>query len=79
MLTGAAGGAAVAELSHHDVGRGAAIGVLGAGARERIKQQKAAAAQQQQQQAKQQQLAQQKGLNDRAFAACMEGRGYVLK
>jgi hypothetical protein len=79
VLTGAAGGAAVAELSHHDVGRGAAIGVLGAGARERIKQQKAAVAQQQQQQAKQQQLAQQKGLNDRAFAACMEGRGYVLK
>jgi hypothetical protein len=79
MLAGAAGGAAVAEISHHDVGRGAAIGVLGAGARERMKQQKTAAAQQQQQQAKQQQQAQLKAVNDRAFAACMEGRGYVLK
>lgn len=83
MLKGAAGGAAIAELSHHDVGRGAAIGLLGAGARERIKQQKVAAAQQQQQQqqqqARQQQLAQQKGVHDRAFAACMEGRAYVLK
>jgi hypothetical protein len=79
MVQGAAGGAAIAELSHHDVGRGAAIGVLGAGARERMKQQKAAAAQQQQQQARQQQQAQQRAVHDRAFAACMEGRGYVIK
>ncbi|NRF67325.1 hypothetical protein HLB44_10045 [Aquincola sp. S2] len=86
MAMGAAGGAAVAELADRDAGKGAAVGVLGAGLRQRAKQQQAMSAQQQQQQAQQQQVqqqqtarAQQRGLYDRGFAACMEGRGYVVK
>jgi hypothetical protein len=72
MFKGAAGGAAVAELSGRDVGKGAAAGVLGAAVRGRIQQQQAAGQQKQQQQA-------QRATFDRAFGACMEGRGYVVK
>ncbi len=81
MVKGAARGAAVAELSHHDAGRGAAIGVLGSGVMERVKQQKAAQAQAGQQQAAAAQAAagQQRMAYSRGFAACMEGRGYVVK
>jgi regulator of replication initiation timing len=77
----------VAELTHGDAGKGAAIGVVGAGLRERIQQQQAQqqkqAQQQQQQQAQQQQQqaarAQHRSAFERGFAACMEARGYVLK
>ncbi len=90
MVKGAAGGAAVAELTNGDAGKGAAVGVLGAAMRERMKQQQAAQAKQQQaaqqQQAQQQQLAQQQALRaqqragfERGFAACMEARGFVVK
>lgn len=87
MVKGAAGGAAVAELTQGDAGKGAAIGVVGAGLRERIRQQQAQqqkqAQQQQQQQAQQQQQqaarAQHQSAFERGFAACMEARGYVLK
>jgi hypothetical protein len=94
MARGAAGGAAIAELSNHDVGRGAAIGVLGVGARERMKaaqaqqaaSQKAAAQQAGAQQAAAQQAAAQQAAGDqkrstygRAYSACLEARGYVLK
>ena len=86
MVKGAAGGAAVAELSDRSAGKGAAVGVLGAAMRERAKQQQAAQstqqqAAQQQQQAAQQQAAgrQQRATYDRAFGACMEARGYSVK
>jgi hypothetical protein len=87
MVKGAAGGAAVAELTQGDAGKGAAIGVVGAGLRERIQQRQAQqqkqAQQQQQQQALQQQQvaarAQHQSAFERGFAACMEARGYVLK
>jgi hypothetical protein len=94
MVKGAAGGAAVAELADRDTGKGAAVGVLGAAVRERMKQQQqqqqqqGAQAQQQQQVLQQQALqlaqqqsarAQQRATFDRAFAACLEGRGYVVK
>jgi hypothetical protein len=89
MVKGAAGGAAVAELTHGDTGKGAAVGVLGAGLRERMKQQQqqqqqpSQQAQQQQQQLLQQQQqaarAQQRATFERGFAACMEARGYVVK
>jgi hypothetical protein len=90
MVKGAAGGAAVAELADRDAGKGAAVGVLGAAMRERMKQQQ----QQQSAQAQQQQLAQQqarlaaqqqqvraqqRSAFDRGFAACLEARGYVVK
>jgi hypothetical protein len=77
MARGAAGGAAVAELTHGDAGRGAAVGVLGAAMRDHMKQQQAR--QQQQQQQAQAAGTQQRATFDRAFGACMEGRGYVVK
>jgi hypothetical protein len=73
MARGAAGGAAIAAISDHDPAGGAAAGALGAAMRARMKERQAA---QQQQQAAQ---AQQKAGYDRAFKACMEGRGYVLR
>jgi hypothetical protein len=86
-VRGAAGGAAVAELADKDAGKGAAVGVLGAGLRQiaqRQQQQQHALSAQQQQQAQQQALqqaarAQQRSVYDRGFAACMEARGYVTK
>jgi hypothetical protein len=79
MVRGAAGGAAVAELTHHDAGRGAAIGVVGAAARERMKE--AQANQARQQQASQQQAiaAEKRATYERAFGVCMQARGYAVK
>ncbi|MBI5716769.1 MAG: hypothetical protein HZC37_03685 [Burkholderiales bacterium] len=92
MAIGAMGAAAVAELTHHDAGRAAAVGALGGGLAQRIRQQQAAqaqpSAQQQQQQQQQQALAmqqqqamrqQQRSTYERAMAACLEGRGYTVK
>jgi hypothetical protein len=83
MVGGAAGGAAIAELTHHDPGRGAAIGVIGGGMLAHAKQQQAAQMKQQQaqQQAAQQQQArgQQRATYDRALGACMEARGYTVR
>ena len=87
MARGAAGGAAVAELTHGDAGKGAAVGVLGAAMSDHMKQQQQQQAKQQQAaQQQQQQRAQQQAVNtqqratfERAFGACMEGRGYVVK
>jgi hypothetical protein len=87
MAAGAMGGAAVAELSHHDAGRGAAIGALGAAAVGRMKeaqarQQQQAQQQQQQQQQVQQQAAarqSQRSVYERAFGACLEARGYTVR
>ncbi|WP_280155502.1 hypothetical protein [Piscinibacter sp. XHJ-5] len=79
MVRGAAGGAAVAELSHHDAGRGAAVGVLGSTVMQRAKERQAAQSGQQQmaeQQAAREQL---RAIYGRAFAACLEARGYVVK
>lgn len=90
LVKSAAVGAAVGEIAHNDAGRGAAVGVLGGAVLQGVKQRQAAQAQQAQQQqaqaqqqqaAKQQQAAlnQQKATFERAFSACMEARGYVLK
>jgi hypothetical protein len=87
MAAGAMGGAAVAELTHHDAGRGAAAGALGGAVFQRVKQQQAAQAQQAKQQAAQQQAtqqqaaarSQQRATYERAMGACMEGRGYTVK
>lgn len=78
MAGGAIGGAAIAELTHSDAGRGAAIGALGGGLAQRLKQQQATQARQQQAGAQQAQRAQAKAVYDRAFGACMQARGYVL-
>lgn len=79
MAGGALGGAAIAELTHADAGRGAAIGALGGGLAQRMKQQQATQARQQQAGTQQAQRAQAKSLYDRAYGACLEARGYVLK
>jgi hypothetical protein len=88
MAAGAMGGAAIAELTHHDAGRGAAAGVLGGAVIQRVKQGQAAQQQQARQQAAQQQQAmqqqagarlQQRATYERAFGACLEGRGYSVK
>jgi hypothetical protein len=87
MAAGAMGGAAVAELTHHDAGRGAAAGAIGGAVIQRVKQQQAAQQQQAKQQAAQQQAAaqqsaarsQQRATYERALGACMEGRGYTVK
>jgi hypothetical protein len=89
-VKGALLGTAVGAIAG-DAGKGAAIGattgvVAGAGAKRRAKSQ-AAAAQQQQQAAADQaaaqaaaaSVAQQKSDYNKAFSACMEGKGYTIK
>lgn len=83
---GAVAGTAIGAVAG-DTGKGAAIGATagalgGIGARRRAEEQ----AQQQQQQASAQQqqqaqdsIAQQKATYNRAFGACMEGKGYTVK
>jgi hypothetical protein len=80
MAKGAMGGAAMAELTHNDAGRGAAAGALGAVVLQQIKQH--SAQQQSVQRAAAMQAAarsQQRTTYERALAACLEGRGYVVK
>lgn len=79
MVAGAAGGAAVAELADRDAGKGAAVGLLGAGLRQQMQQSRQLSAQQQQALQQQAAVAQQRGSYDRGFAACMEARGYIVK
>jgi hypothetical protein len=83
---GAAAGAAIGAVAG-DAGKGAAIGattgvLAGAAARRQAKNQ-AAANEQQQQQASSQAAAasvvQQKTEYNKAFSACMEGKGYTVK
>jgi Glycine-zipper domain len=83
---GAAGGAALGAIAG-DAGKGAAIGagvgLLAGAAKRRADQQTAAQQQQQQQAAAAQQakasVAQQKATYNKAFSACMEGKGYTVK
>jgi hypothetical protein len=83
---GAAAGAAIGAIAG-DAGTGAAAGAAAgtmAGGAAKRRGQKEAAAQQQQQQAaaaQQQQaaIAQQKATYNKAFSACMEGKGYTVK
>jgi hypothetical protein len=91
---GAAAGAVVGEIANDDASEGAAVGAaagaVAAGSRQRRagRAQDEQAAQQQQQTAAQQQAAaqdaeakkqEQLATYNRANAACLEGRGYVLK
>jgi hypothetical protein len=83
---GAVAGTAIGAVAG-DAGKGAAIGatagaLAGAGNRRRAKEQAAAEQQQasaQQQQQAQASVAQQKATYNRAFGACMEGKGYTVK
>jgi len=83
---GAAAGAAIGAIAG-DAGTGAAAGaaagtMAGGAAKRRGKQQAAAEQEQQQAAAAQQQqaaIAQQKATYNKAFSACMEGKGYTVK
>jgi hypothetical protein len=83
---GAVVGTAVGAIAG-DTGKGAAIGATmgafsGVGAKRKAQQQAAAQQQQaaaQQQQAAQASVAEQKATYNRAFAACLEGKGYTVK
>jgi hypothetical protein len=83
---GAAGGALIGAVAG-DAGTGAAAGAvagtLAGGAAKRQAKRDAAAQQQQQQAAAEQQaqaaIAQQKATYNKAFSACMEGKGYTVK
>ena len=81
-VRGAARGAAVGAVGGAiagDAGKGAAAGAAGGamigGMQKRDKQRQQAQAQQQQSAT----IAQQRSAYDRAFGACMEGRGYTVK
>lgn len=87
---GAAAGAVIGEVANDDSSQGAktgaAVGAVAAGSRQRRQNaaaQDQAAQQQQQQQASQQQAEADKQQKmetyNRAYGACLEGRGYTLK
>jgi hypothetical protein len=91
---GAAAGAAIGEIANNDAGEGAAVGAtagaIAAGGRSRRegKEKQQEATQQEEQAAAQQKAAQEEAeakkreqlaTYNRANAACLEGRGYVLK
>ena len=79
VVRGAVVGAAVGEIVDDDPGKGAAVGAVVGGARQARRNQQA----QQQQQAKvaasQAEIDQQRAGYNRAFEACIEGRGYTIK
>jgi hypothetical protein len=79
MVKGAAGGAAVARIAHGDAGRGAAAGAISGAMREGAQKQQLVQASQQQAAQQQAVRGQQRGAYDRAFGACMEGRGYSVR
>jgi hypothetical protein len=79
MVQGALGAAAIAELSNHNAGKGAAAGALGATVFDRVKQRQQAQAGNSQAAQQQAARSQQQSTYGRAFGACMEGRGYVVK
>jgi hypothetical protein len=83
---GAAGGAVIGAITGN-AGEGAAVGAaagaMAGGAAKRRGKREAAAQEQQQQAAAEQQaqaaIAQQKATYNKAFSACMEGKGYTVK
>jgi hypothetical protein len=76
---GAAVGAVVGEIANDDAGKGAAAGAAGGamvgGMQQRQKKRQQADAQQQQSAA----TSQKQNEYNKAFGACMEGRGYTVK
>ncbi len=82
-VTGAVGGALIGGIANDNWGKGAAIGALGGGifGGARRSNQQAAQAQAQADWSRQQQAQyeQQRKSYNRAFSACLEGRGYTVK
>ena len=75
---GAAGGAIVGAIAG-DAGKGAAIGAATGALVGGARRQERMARQQQAQQQQQQQLTQQQADFNRAYAVCLEGRGYTVR
>lgn len=76
---GAVAGAVIGGVANDDAGKGAAVGAVVGTMAGGSKQRRTARAQQQQQQQVQQQTQGALASYNRAFSACMEGRGYVVK
>lgn len=80
---GAAVGAVVGEIASDDAGKGAAAGaaagVMAGGMRQRQSQRTQAQAQAQKAEQEQAALAQKRDTYNRAYGACLEGRGYTVK
>lgn len=76
---GAAAGAVIGGVANDDAGKGAAVGAVVGTMAGGSRQRRAARGQEQQQQQVQQQTQGALASYNRAFAACMEGRGYVVK
>lgn len=70
---GVARGAAVGEITNDDAGKGAGIGAIAGAVRGKQQSRKAKA------QSQSQAAASQKQTFNKAFSACMEGRGYAVK
>jgi hypothetical protein len=78
-VRGAVGGAIIGEIADDDAGKGAAVGAVAGGMMGGMRQREA---NRQQQSQYQQQAAASAGRADtynRAFAACLEGRGYTVR
>ena len=80
---GAAVGAVVGEIASDDAGKGAAAGAaagaMAGGMKKRQTQRDQAQAQAQKEQQEQAALAQKRDTYNRAYGACLEGRGYTVK
>lgn len=80
---GAAVGAVVGEIADDDAGKGAAAGAVGGamigGMRRRDQKRREAQAQQQWAQEQTAAYTQKRDTYDRAYSACLEGKGYTVK
>lgn len=75
---GAAGGAVIGAIAG-DAGKGAAIGAVTGTAARGMRNRRAVGQQQQQTQQQSAAIAQMRSEYDRAYAVCLEGRGYSVK
>ena len=79
VVRGAAVGAVVGEIVDDDAGKGAAAGAVVGGARQARRNQQAQQQHQAEVAASQAEIDQQRAGYNRAFEACIEGRGYTIK
>jgi hypothetical protein len=79
VVRGAAVGAVVGEIVDDDAGKGAAAGAVVGGARQGRRNRQAQQQQQAEVTANQAEIDQQRDGYNRAFEACIEGRGYTIK
>jgi len=78
-LVGALGGAAIGAIAGHKAGKGAAVGAVVGTVAGGVHQQQRDDAAQAQTHANQQQAQQALATYNRAYCACLEGRGYTIR